>query len=198
MNVQDTTKPWLALFTDGGCVDRNPSDVAITWAWRLVVDGQPKAERSGFIRATELPEGRGTNNQAEFYAVLDGFRHLEDTAIVYVFLDSEITLKRWAQGAAHRGIPSAWYRAMGAELARHGGSFWHLMSGHPTRASLAQAEKNADGKDDNGRTVSVHNVRVDLLCRMAGALAGLVLFDERTSEDEAQAIIAKHERTNQE
>jgi ribonuclease HI len=188
----------VALFTDGGCVARNPSDVAITWAWVVTIDGQPKAERFGWIRATDLPDGRGTNNQAEFYAVLDGFRHLDDGAIVYVFLDSEITLKRWTQGAARRGIPDAWYRGMGTELQRSGGSFWHLLSGHPTRASLKQAEQNGNGKDDSGRHVSPHNVRVDFLCRVAGALAGLIIFDERTSEDEAQAIIAKHERTNQE
>lgn len=188
----------LALYTDGGCVQRNPSDIAITWAWVVTIDGQPKAERFDFIRATDLPGGRGTNNQAEFYAVLDAFRCLDDGAIVYVFLDSEITLKRWAHGAARRGIPDEWYRGMGAELKRHGGSFWYLLSGHPTRASLAQASTNDDGKDNDGRLVSPYNVRVDFLCRMAGALAGLVLFDERTSEEDAQAIIATHERKNQE
>lgn len=178
--------PRVDLYTDGGLTGSNPSQIAGSWAWVRVDDGVKTAEQCGWLRADCMPDGRITSNQSEFYAVLKAFEALKDGEIVHVYLDSEVTYKRWSQSAGRHGISDEWYHQMGAELRRCGGSFWHLIAGHPSLEDLARVPPS---KKD-GTPVSAWNVRADQLTRFAGALAGLVLLSERYTEDEFSYILA--------
>jgi ribonuclease HI len=169
----------VSIYTDGGLLSSNPSSLGFTWAWCRVEAGVRVAEASGWVRASELPPRpetgirEATGNVAEFYAVLMAFEALADGEIVTVFTDSEITIKRWAEVGALHGIPISWRQRMNHCLARHGGSFWHHLDGHPSKADLERGHK------ENGDAVSEHNVYVDALCRQAGRIGLLTLGSEQ-------------------
>lgn len=168
-----------SIYTDGGLLSSNPSPLGFTWAWCRVEDGERVAEASGWVRASELPvrpetgQHEATGNQAEFYAMLRAFEALAPGEIVHVFTDSEITIRRWAQEGSLRGIPISWRQRMAECLRSHGGSFWHHLDGHPSRADLERGHK------ESGDPVSEHNVYVDWLCRQRGRLALLTLESEK-------------------
>ena len=102
--------PFPSLFTDGGCLDANPSDRGISWAWCRVERGELVAHESGFIEARELPEGKGTNNQGEFFAALRALESLEAGEIVHVYTISSLTLWRYTEPdrAGLKNIPLDW------------------------------------------------------------------------------------------
>lgn len=165
----------------------NPTRQAITWAWCRVELDRIVSEGAGWIRASELPMrpetgiAEGTNNQAEFYAILDAFEHLEDGAVVTVYSDSRIAINWWENVRSNlRSIPIDWRIRQNRELRRHGGSEWRHLHGHPTARKLAdQADRRARGEDVSEDGYSIYNDHVDRLCRSMSALAQLALTTER-------------------
>lgn len=176
---QDGKRGDIRLFTDGGLIGRNPSADGLTWAWCRVENGVRVDEDYGWLRASELPMRpetglhEATSNQAEFLAALQAFEALAPGEIVHVYTDSAVTIKRWAEMGALHGIPVMWRVRMNACLKRHGGSFWHHVDGHPSKADLER------GRKENGDMVSEHNVYVDALTQLAVKVARLCLESER-------------------
>jgi len=108
------------------------------------------------------------NNMSEMLAVLLGIRALkafDPSWSGLVSTDSQLTIRRWTQGASLKNIPYDWRRRMG-ELLRMPGDVgyhrrWTLLDGNPTALQL---EENA-GK--RGHPVSIHNKTCDKLCQQA-------------------------------
>lgn len=177
----------LALYTDGGLASANPSSLAGSWAWVLVADDAFVSEDCGFIRAGDMPDGRVTSNQVEFYAVLQGLQNFADSVDVAVYMDSEVTYRRVAEMGARVGIPDEWYHVMGAQLRRHRATF-HLLAGHPSIVDLERGTKA------NGTPVSKWNIRADNLCKMAANVGRLVVLSEQRTEDESYTVLQVTER----
>ena len=178
----------IALYTDGGLLGRNPTRQAITWAWCRVESGEIVAERCGWIRASELPIRpdvgwpEGTNNQAEYYAILDGLEHLGDTEHVTVWTDSRVAYGWWTDSRSSlRSIPADWRIRQNRQLRRRGAvTAWQHLHGHPIQRKLAeQKERASRGEDISQDGYSEYNVYVDGLCRSMTALAELALLSER-------------------
>lgn len=189
------------LFTDGGLLSQNPSPLGGSWAWCRVERGSVVAEGAGVIWAAEMPDRMVTSNQAEFYAVWQAFRALDDGEIIDVYLDSDVTLSRWYGDGrfGRKGIPAVWWDGMNAELRRHGGSNWHHLAGHPSTRP-----NGGDGKSDlergyklrkdgsPGEPVSEWNVYVDRLCTLHARLGNLVLECRSLGDDAAWRIVAEY------
>ena len=154
----------IALYTDGGCIGPNPSPIGCTWAWCSVDPaGHQVATASGVLPAT--PDVRGTNNVAEYYAVLLALEAQPNGWSGTLYSDSAVTLGRVFQGHATAGIPAAWLTRAATALARLGPVTGVLLKGHPTKKDLA-AKKSLR----TGRPVSPHNKWCDHACRVAGRI----------------------------
>lgn len=151
------------LYCDGGVIGANPSDVGGTWAFRIIESRPPEdaviTEASGLITPDEnLPAI--TNNLTEMLALVRGLQALPEGWAGTVYSDSQITLGRAFMGWKWKNIP-AWlhheYQQARARL-NWQNIRWVLLSGHPTRAELA------NGISKSGRPVSAHNVWCDMAC----------------------------------
>ena len=144
--------PIVAVYADGGCFGSSRSTVGGVWAWCHVnAKGIALVEKSGLLLPTPAwPDI--TNNYAEYVAAVRALEALPLNAIVHVYLDSHITIGRLVNGWAHNGIPMQLRRRGERAMARLGGSFWHLLDGHPTEDEL----RTGTGK--RGNPVSRHNV----------------------------------------
>jgi ribonuclease HI len=154
----------VAVFADGGVVRQNPSPIGGTWACCHVDrDEQRIWCASGFILPSEVGGWPVTNNQTEFYALLAGLEALPDGWHGDACSDSQVTLIRFFQRGALRGIPDAWRQRMGYTLRRLDPLIRPvLLDGHPTRAQLAE------GVGKRGHRVSEHNVWCDAACGEEG------------------------------
>lgn len=170
----------LAVYADGGCIGCNPSPEGGTWAWchastekRLTplafVPLRLTAHDSGIIRPGEhgLPASEPiSNNVMEYYALARCLKVLPERWSGPVYSDSRITLCRFFEGGANRGIPVDWVMQVHRTiLPRLGLLTPVLLSGHPTKAQLAVGE----GK--GGRPVSSFNVWCDAAAAAAGVNA---------------------------
>lgn len=148
------------LYTDGGVIKKNPSEIGGTWAARYVVCGEVKKELSGTItpKAAGLPTI--TNNLTEMLALLRDLEMLPETFNGYILSDSQITLGRTFQGWKWSNIPNwmhAIYQVQRQRLR------WNLitpvlLAGHPTKEQLEK------GIGKHGYPVSEHNVWCDKAC----------------------------------
>ncbi len=152
-----------ALYTDGGCIQRNPSSIGGTWAWVLVEDGRVFAEdgqivasASGVIPANGTPV---SNNVAELVAAVRGLEALPRGWSGRFCCDSQVTIGRLFWGYPFRGVPQELVeRAQKAVR-----NLWIrpvLLQGHPTKADL---ERGIGVK--RGLPVSKWNVAVDRMCQ---------------------------------
>lgn len=157
----------FAVYSDGGVIQKNPSDIGGTWAFVQVDgDGQVIAERSGVIPADDtygarVLAGRVTNNLTEFVALLKAVESLPAGFSGVIASDSEITIGRFFRDSPCAGIPEHMERRMRAAVARLGEPNVIRLKGHPSRADLAAGFKD-------GAPVSPFNVRCDQLCNLAG------------------------------
>lgn len=184
MNLDTFPPSFPRICTDGGLLSANPSDRGGSWAWLRIEHDEIVSHASGWVRATDMPEGTVSSNQMEFLAVLRAFQSLEDGEIVVVISDSDVTLSRWTGDGrfGYAGIPDEWRRGMNDELRRCGGLFWHQIAGHPAvRPSpvdgLTDLERGRKLKRDGsaGLPVSKWNIEADRLCTEQANLGNLVL-----------------------
>src|SRR6266404_4390464 len=92
-----------ALYSDGGCVKKNPSPYGLTWAWCAVNDSNNRVEeRSGYILKAGV-----TNNHAEATAGILALEwaQLQGLHDITLFTDSNVTRGRLAEGWAYRHTP---------------------------------------------------------------------------------------------
>lgn len=155
--------PIIGVFADGGCIARNPSPIGGTWAWCAVdTAGQRVLCQSG---VHVQPGGGVTNNEMEYFALVDALATLADHAPGWsgpVHSDSQVSIGRIFWGWRLTGIPDAWQTRLASALGRLGTLTPVLLDGHPTRAQLAT------GIGKRGHPVSPWNVWCDRACREAG------------------------------
>lgn len=155
----------VAIYADGGVILKNPSDIAGTWATCHVdADNWRAWTASGVLLPSEVGTSAVTNNQTEFYALLNGLEALPDDWAGRVCTDSLVTIRRFRDDAKLAGIPLEWRRRMAMTRGRLGQLEYVLLDGHPTRAHLAA------GIGKRGGPVSEHNVWCDHACTEAGRL----------------------------
>jgi ribonuclease HI len=158
----------VAIFADGGCVERNPSPIAGTWAWCHVSEEDERCrQESGLEPAAEWPGGMVTNNQMEFVALVRAIEALPSGWTGTVHSDSKVSLGRLFRGWKLTGIPPVWRQRGSLALGRIGQVTVVLLDGHPTRAQLLA------GRGKRGNPVSPHNVWCDRACGDAGRLAAV-------------------------
>lgn len=146
------------VYCDGGVMGANPSKLGGAWAWcHTNAKGVALREDSGLLLPTKTwPEI--TNNYAEYVAMLRCLEALPDDWIGHIFSDSQVTIGRFAEGWATVGIPDCLVNKTRECLSRLGGTFFHLLDGHPTQAQLRA------GQGKRGNAVSIHNVWCDEQC----------------------------------
>jgi ribonuclease HI len=154
----------VALYADGGVIDRNPSPLGGTWAWCLVDSLDVRLRTgSGVITPAEARLEDVTNNVTELLAVVRGLEALPDGWRGTVYTDSAVTIRRVFLHAPLRGVPTWLIERLRLQLQRLdlSQSRYVLLSGHPTRDELAR------GVGRDGRPVSIHNVWCDRACQQA-------------------------------
>lgn len=153
----------VAVYTDGGCVGRNPSPLGGTWAWCWVgPENELLKEASGVITPEDVGLPTVSCNISELFAVLRALMSLPPDWSGLLCTDSKITLLRVTSGSGFKGVPN-WMRLRALKLRR--GRKWQaqLCKGH---AKPAELEAGWSG----GRLTSKWNNYVDAECtRLAKA-----------------------------
>lgn len=155
------------LYTDGGCIDRNPSPFGLTYAFRIVADDAVIGEDAHALPPSAFGVATLTNNNAELYALCMGLFSLPSGWTGRVNSDSQLALGWIFFDYKTDTIPASLLGCL--RDARHivrrspGQFTWRLLQGHPTRADLA---RGIGAK--RGFPVSIHNVACDRACRRAG------------------------------
>lgn len=151
----------IALYTDGGVIAANPSQLGGTWAYCLVdASGQRIMERSGLLLPTEyLPII--SSNVTELLAMVEGLTALPIDWRGTVYSDSLITLLRVFHAGRLNGVP-AWLVDR-LQTIQRSGKLRHmrhqLVRGHPSRKALERGHASC------GTPVSIHNVWCDAECK---------------------------------
>lgn len=164
-----------ALYTDGGLLSQNPSDVGGMWAWCGVdriderplvkgmltggvnVDAELVTSDSGIVLAT--PSKLVTNNIVEMIAVVKALEAVPPGWSGNLYSDSEVTLGRVLYGHALRGLPPNVVERFHKAIMRVGPIKGVLLQGHPTKQDLL----DGFGRK-RGYPVSKWNVFVDNEC----------------------------------
>src|SRR5262249_31386011 len=160
----------VALYADGGVIQKNPSSIDGTWAWCAVdAEGNRVIEKGGVV---EAPPGRPiTNNHMEQIAITLALEAMPDGWSGTVYSDSMVALGRVFKGWRIKNLPPNVAKRSAAAVARLGQIKVVLLQGHPTQADLAAgigAKRNLP--------VSEHNVWADNECgRQAKAYVSKVV-----------------------
>lgn len=155
----------LSLYTDGGCITKNPSPLGGTWAYCIVEGvGERKKEDAGII----TPPFHGltliSNNVTELLAAIKGLENMPDGWDGIFYTDSLITLRRVTVAkTTFNGIPTELKDRLHHAKLRLGKFSAELLGGHPNEVELAL------GVREDGKPVSYHNIRCDVLCQQAAA-----------------------------
>jgi len=147
------------IWCDGGCVGRNPSKWAGTWAFVHVFDGKVIGKESGIVLPKEVKLPKITNNLTELYAAMKALAYLgtaDWTGRIYT--DSQVTLHRITTGTKFAGIPD-WMVDNILNMRRHRKWSAKLVGGHPTKRELIA------GFNRRGKPVSKWNVACDVECQ---------------------------------
>jgi ribonuclease HI len=177
----------VSVFSDGGVIDSNPSQIGCTWAFCTVDDKGNRVEMfSGVLTPGFLGLDGATNNVAELWALTEAVLTLPLDFHGEVCSDSLISIQRvfhvWLHQSTKRllpvkdgvkmnGVPpvlmaqceNAWAHL--AAIRKTGGCVKPvLLQGHPTKADL----KRGIGAK-RGFRVSIHNVDCDTECGRVGA-----------------------------
>lgn len=157
------THPKYELYTDGGVIGHNPSEIGGTWAARLLFNGLTISEKSGVVTPQKMNIPAVTNNLTEMLALLGGLRMLPSEVMdVTIYSDSQITLGRAFMGWKWNNMPRQvhyYYQQARERLTNFQNFKYVLLSGHPTKKELEA------GVSKEGRPVSRHNVWCDEECQ---------------------------------
>lgn len=148
----------VALYCDGGVIQKNPSTIGGTWAWCAVdASGNRVFQRGGVCPS---PAGLPiTNNHMEQIAITLALEAMPEGWSGTVYSDSMVALGRVFKGWRTKNLPANVSRRSAAAVARLGKIETVLLQGHPTKADLAcgiGAKRNLP--------VSIHNVWCDKEC----------------------------------
>lgn len=153
----------VSLYTDGGCITRNPSPIGGTWAFRGVyANGYCALSDSGVITPEECGMTTVSNNVSELAAAVFALEAMPEGWKETLFTDSEVTLLRVRQTkrqAKLNGVPESLRSLLAEQKARLGKYEVVLVAGHPSKLELFR------GVSKSGLPVSLENVRVDAECR---------------------------------
>lgn len=148
----------IELYADGGCVKKNPSPFAITWAWCAVDENDRRViERGGIVLSQ--PGRPASNNWAEQIAIVLALEAMPDGWSGLVCSDSMIALGRVFKGWRTKNLPENIKQRAKDAVARLGKIETRLLQGHPTKKDL---ENGVGAK--RGFPVSKHNVFCDEEC----------------------------------
>jgi len=149
-----------SLFTDGGCLSRNPSTIGGTWAWcALDQSGKMIKCQSGIVLPGTYGLKKISNNFTELYAAFQALSVAPPEWNGTLYTDSKITLLRLTDGKSFHGVPQE-LRSAVLKLRQVGLYQVKLVGGHPTKRELIQGRINR-----NGLPTSRWNVYVDKLCQ---------------------------------
>lgn len=150
----------VVLYTDGGCVYKNPSPFGITWAWcGISRDGKMALYESGLIETNKTTYGLLTNNQSEQIAIIRALEAMPDGWEGLLCSDSQIALGRTFRGYKTKNLPQNMVDRTREAVDRLGEVKYMLLQGHPQLVDL----ENGIGAKRN-RPVSIFNVFCDELC----------------------------------
>lgn len=144
----------IKIYSDGGCILKNPSVYGGTWACLAVKDEKIIWMKSGFITPADIFLPAVTNNYVELLAAVIGLLYVEDKADWYT--DSQVTLRRLTNSKSWAGIPG-WLKG-DAIHCRGKINNAYLLGGHPT------IEELKNGRSREGYPVSIFNKMCDLEC----------------------------------
>ena len=137
----------VAVYTDGGNIGKNPSEIGGTWAWvGIDRDGNRVIERSGVLlvdpKVVEISRWV-SNNHAEFWAVCKALAALPDGWSGTLFTDSSVIQTRFRNAWMHtkkgkkfggrvyaENTPRLWMQWFWKHLARLGEMQVVLVPGH--------------------------------------------------------------------
>lgn len=148
----------VALYCDGGVINRNPSMIGGTWAWCGVDEEGNRVMREGGV--VEPVDARPvTNNWTEQIAITKALEAMPDGWSGTVYSDSQIALGRVFLRWRTKNLPDN-IKQRGIDALKRLGRVTHcLLQGHPTKADLV---RGVGAK--RGFPVSVHNVWCDEEC----------------------------------
>lgn len=151
----------VEIYTDGGVIKKNPSEIGGTWAWVGVdADGRAVVERYGAVPCP--PNRKITNNHTEQIAIVKALEEMPDGWSGKVLSDSNCALGRVFKGRSEKNLPKNISERSKKAVRRLGEIETVLLQGHPTKKDLASG---IGAK--RGLPVSIHNVRCDELCGLA-------------------------------
>lgn len=148
----------VALYCDGGVIQKNPSPIGGTWAWCGVDAGGSRVVECGGVVPVN-GERLITNNHTEQMAIVKALEAMPDGWSGTVYSDSMIALGRVFKGWRTKNLPVNVSQRAAAAVARLGTIETVLLQGHPTKADL---ECGIGAK--RGFPVSIHNVWCDQEC----------------------------------
>lgn len=148
----------VGVYADGGVIGSSRSAVGGAWAWcHVTAKNVAIRQESGLLFPTSAwPDI--TNNYSEYVAAVRAIEALPEGWIGHIYLDSRITIGRLASGWATNGLPDKLVARGVRAIGRLGGTFWHLLDGHPTKEQLRTRVGS------RGNPVSLHNVWADEEC----------------------------------
>jgi ribonuclease HI len=172
-----------AIYCDGGCVRKNPSEIGGTWAWVAVEEVLPDFALQGMLEEVSQVELGGvdskakyvksdsgfvpnsvygveiTNNIMEYEAVVRGLESMDDGWSGVVYSDSLITLQRIFGTWRNKNLPKMLIERKDKVMKRLGKVTCKHVDGHPTKKQLAE------GLGKRGNIVSKWNIMADELCQ---------------------------------
>lgn len=151
-----------SVYTDGGIIGKNPSEIGGTWAAVFVFQDKVVAERSGVILPADIGMDTVENNIAETIAILLALEALPFGWNGMVYGDNLNSIRRARDLKIKDAVPKFIKdRLLAVRLDKSPG--FTLLGGHPTKAEV-EAGRRADGK-----LVSKWNVLADKLCCKSAA-----------------------------
>lgn len=149
-----------SIYSDGGCLGKNPSPHGGTWAWCLVHEDQRVQHGSGLVFPADVGVASVSCNLTELLAAVLALEAMPDRWSGMLWTDSEVTLKRLRKPrqTRFRNIPMALVCRVVAAVERCLDLQVKLVAGHPNRQELSE------GLSKKKVPVSVHNVWVDKEC----------------------------------
>jgi ribonuclease HI len=150
------------LYSDGGCINKNPSSIGGMWAWCLVENGRRVKHKSGLIETSpSLP--LVTNNLTELLAAVLALEEMPNEWAGTIWTDSKVTLYRISKyrkkkRASFKGVPEWLKNRVDVLHKRLGAYSTCLVAGHPSIVDLERGTRK-------GVPCSIHNVFCDNLCR---------------------------------
>jgi ribonuclease HI len=152
----------IDIYTDGGCILRNPSPHGITWAWQFVSDGEVLRSASGVYTVADagLPFQVLGNNTGELIAAVRALESAPDDWRGLLHTDSQNTLRRLTQAIFKTGgVPQTIVERLMVQRNRFRIIRVVLLDGHPTKEQLRL------GLGKRGAPVSIFNVNCDEMCQ---------------------------------